>query len=129
MSTGIHIEGSDDIKLKSVDIIGFDKGIVIKNSTNVVAVDVSIVEKAILTYGPEFADVIEKVSEDPTAETAKALEDVMSNTVSAWTSWGILVDKYGKTIGRFSVNILSKVLTATAYEALKDYLHKHGVEI
>lgn len=129
MSTGIHVEDSDSIVLRDNYISGVGKGIEVKRSTNVIASGNTIIEKAILAYGPEFADVIKKVETEPTPETSKALEDVMTNTATASKSWAVLIKRYGINIGRFSVQILSNVLAKAAYEGLKDLLQKHGINI
>jgi parallel beta-helix repeat protein len=129
MATGIHIEDSDDILLQGNDISGFDKGVVVRNSTRVTAIDNTIIEKAIQVYGTDFKDVIEKVAKDSTPETINALEEVTTNTNNASGGWRILIKRYGTTIGKFSVGILKSVLEETAFAVLKSELRKDSIHI
>jgi hypothetical protein len=126
---GINIENSENVTIDSNFISGYDTGIRISGGKNhTLNRNIIVSKEALKIYGPYINDVVDVVRTGGDPGALLALNIILKvhpdETVDAWT---IIGKKYGATFGKFSLSMLSGVMSNVAYGALKALLLQHGV--
>jgi len=132
MSTGIKIKGGGGHILSWNLVVGTDIGIDMEDSwNNFLQGNIHVSKEALKVYGEEIVDVAEAVQKSHDPEALLALANILTTSPdNAVAAWAILVKKLGGVrIGRFSLNVLSGILSNAAYSLLKMALKSHGIDL